>query len=346
MINKAPLICRACVLPETFPGISFNIDGVCNFCQNASTVKLVEKQFHVLREEMAAAIQLRLGTSSKGDYDCVVAYSGGKDSTYTLKLLSQTYGLRCLAVTIDNGFMSEQARKNCDTVTTALGIDYVVFKPASSFMNNMYLQSIKKPEVHAKAAIKRASNLCNSCINLINIQMIRYAIQHKISIVAGGYIGGQVPKDAAILDIDLATLVKTRQSMHNKYVSFFGDESRQYMQLSEHLTSDQEIKSILIINPMLTVHASEDEIVADISMIGWKRTQDTGMNSSNCRLNDLGIAIHNKQYGFNPYVFEISEQVRNGLMDRNTALGKAMSIPEMSQVVWQANAIGLKVDEL
>jgi len=334
------------VLPKSFPGISFNSDGLCNFCQDSPTLSLVGERFAELRKQMVSAIESRLGVHANSDYDCIVAYSGGKDSTYTLKLLSEKYGLRCLAITIDNGFMSDQARKNCEIVTTALGVDHIILKPSSNFVNNMYLQSIKNPQVHAKSAIKRASNICSSCINLINIQMIRHAIQNEVSIVAGGYIGGQVPKDAAMIELDLLTLVKTRQLMQNKYTSFFGHDSKRYMQLPERLLSNQEITKILIINPMLTECVSQEEIIADISLLGWKKTQDTGMNSSNCRLNDLGIAVHNKQYGFNPYIFEISEQVRNGLMDRESALIKATAVPDIKEVIWQANIIGLNLDEL
>jgi 7-cyano-7-deazaguanine synthase in queuosine biosynthesis len=338
-------ICTACVLPDSFPGIGFDSQGLCNFCQDAPPVATVTERFQALRAKMAAAIEARKSPGSNG-YDCIVAFSGGKDSTYILKLLIETYQMSCLAVTIDNGFMSDQAKKNCDGVTSALGVDYVVFKPSSDFMNNMYVQSVRSPEVHAKVASKRASNMCNSCINLINIHMIKLAMQHDAPVVAGGYIGGQVPKDAAIMDIDLSVLIKSRQAMQSRYTTFFGETAMKYMQLPEDLVERSHLKNVLIVNPMLTVEVTEEQIIDDIRALGWKRTVDTGKNSSNCRLNDLGIAVHHRQYGFNPYVFEISEQVRNGLMDRQTGLDKAYSIPELSEVAWQAKQIGLSLDEI
>lgn len=344
MLAKEAQICSTCVLPDSFPGITFDASGSCNFCQSAPPAHTVTERFAALREKIADAIEAKRATVTDGGYDCIVAYSGGKDSTYTLKLLSEKYSLRCLAVTIDNGFMSDQAKINCDTITTALGVDYIVFKPSSTYMNNMYVQSVENPEVHAKAAIKRASNMCNSCINLINIQMIKLAVQHHAPIIAGGYIGGQVPKDAAMLEIDLSVLVKTRQTMQSKYVAFFGETAMRYMQLPQHLLDRSSLKSVVVINPMLTVELSEEKIIEEISQLGWRRTTDTGQNSSNCKLNDLGIAVHHKQYGFNPYVFEISEQVRNGLIDRETALVKANSIPKFAEVSWQADHIGLKLD--
>jgi hypothetical protein len=335
-------ICTRCVLPDTFPGISFNEGGECNYCQEAPSVASAQERFDSLRVKMSEAIEAKRVNAR--DYDCIVAYSGGKDSTFTLKLLQQVYGLRCLAVTVDNGFMSDQARKNCDVVTTALGVDYVVFKPASNFMNNMYLKSSENSEVHAKAAIKRASNICNSCINLINIHMIKLALQHGAPIVAGGYIGGQVPKDAAMMDIDLKLLIKTRQTMQSKYKESFGSDSDRYMQISPELLSTSQFQKILIVNPMLTVTLTEECIIEEIRQLGWEKPVDTGKNSSNCRLNDLGIAMHFNQYGFNPYVFELSEQIRNGLIDRASALEKASFIPDMKDLVPQARQIGLALN--
>ena len=340
MKTKISQICCNCVLPDTFPGISFDSTGRCNFCKDDPSVK---DKFLELKNIMDIAIESR---KSFGRYDCVVAYSGGKDSTFTLKLLIETYGLKCLAVTIDNGFISEQAKKNCDAVTSMLGVDHFVFKPSTDFMNNMFVQSVRNKDIHSNASIKRASCICNSCINLINIQMIKFALQNDVPIVAGGYIGGQVPKDAAIMDIDLSMLNYTRKAMQSKYQEYLGEIAMKYMQLPVEFLERSLIKKLLIINPMLTVKATEEKIINEIKPLGWTKTSDTGNNSSNCRLNDLGIAIHYHQYGFNPYVFEISEQIRNGLIDRDTALEKVNYIPEFADVLWQAQRIGLNLNDI
>ena len=72
------------------------------------------------------AAMKKAGTSHR--YDCVVGVSGGVDSSYLLYTAVQ-YGLRPLAVNLDNGFNSEIAVQNIYKVTSALGIDletYVV----------------------------------------------------------------------------------------------------------------------------------------------------------------------------------------------------------------------------
>lgn len=55
-------------------------------------------------------------------YDCLIGVSGGVDSSYLLHLATE-YGLRPLAVNLDNGFNSEIAVQNIYKVTQKLGID-------------------------------------------------------------------------------------------------------------------------------------------------------------------------------------------------------------------------------
>lgn len=54
------------------------------------------------------------------EYDAVMCYSGGKDSTYTLMLAVKKYGLKVLSFTLDNGFISPVAFDNINRVTDAL----------------------------------------------------------------------------------------------------------------------------------------------------------------------------------------------------------------------------------
>ncbi len=330
--------CTRCILPSTFPSIKFDADGVCNYCRKAPDEAQLAIERDNLRERMEAAIER---TRGQGEYDCIVAFSGGKDSSYTLMRLVQHYNLRCLAVTIDNGFISEQARQNCYAVTDALGVDFQFFRPAPDFMMNMYRQSVTTGGVQTRASVKRASAICNSCISLINNLMIKFAVQYEAPIIAGGYIGGQVPKNMAVLDLDLIHQNKMRDPMRGKYNQLFGPSSEQFFFIRESLLRKQPENRVMVINPMLTVAVTEEEIIEAIGTLGWKQTKDTGKNSSNCQLNDLGIAIHYRKHQFHPYALEISEQVRHGLMTREHAMAKVGEIPQFIDLAPQMAKVGL-----
>ena len=56
--------------------------------------------------------------------------------------------------------------------------------------------------------------------------------------------------------------------------------------------------------------------------MGWNQPKDTDTNSTNCLLNAFANQVHEKSYDYNPYVFEISKMVREGVMTRQDGLRK------------------------
>lgn len=340
MADDVPL-CRRCVLPATFPGVRLDADGICHYCREAPAPADALARRAALRAQISAAIQGRRGP---GAYDCVVAFSGGKDSSYTLRHLVRDHGVRCLAVLVDNGFVSEQARRNADAVTSALGVDLQIFKPAPDFMRTLYVRSATDADVHTKAAIKRASSLCNSCINLINAHMLKTALQVRAPLIAGGYLGGQVPRDAAVLPLDLRTQAAAREIAVQRYVEHFGPGARAYFDAHAALPAEGDAR-IQILNPMLALDVTEDEVIAGVAELGWRRVTDVGLNSSNCRLNDLGIVLHHRRHQFHPYAFEMSELIRAGVMTRERALQKVGVVPSLADVAPQAAQLGLELSQ-
>ena len=98
-------LCCRCVLPETFPGITFDDYGVCNHClRDKSSESEVASKKRIYRERLETLIEDTKGSAPT--YDAIMAFSGGKDSSYTLKILRKRHNLRILAFTFDNHFVS------------------------------------------------------------------------------------------------------------------------------------------------------------------------------------------------------------------------------------------------
>jgi tRNA(Ile)-lysidine synthase TilS/MesJ len=126
--------CSRCLLPETYPNIRYNGDGVCNYCLSYTPI---EYKGEPKLEELLDTYLNR--TRNKGEkYDCVVAVSGGRDSTFMLYELVEAYDMKVLAYNYDNGFVSEQAKLNLKRMTDALGVDLVTIKydQTKYFRNN------------------------------------------------------------------------------------------------------------------------------------------------------------------------------------------------------------------
>jgi tRNA(Ile)-lysidine synthase TilS/MesJ len=334
--RRATRVCMRCLLPDTMPGLSFNSEGLCSICQETPSLEVLAADRASLRAKLSAVIDAHRG---KRPYEVIVAFSGGKDSSFTLKYLAGELGLRCLAVTIDNGFLSGGTYANCKAVCDALGVDHLLFTPNARFAKRMYRVSAQSDDIHAPSAIKRASSICSSCIAMINTFMLQKAMELRVSIVAGGYLGGQVPRDGALMSIRPGQQVRIRTSMVNRLVKVLGEDSRPYFDLATQAAdADHEVT---VINPMLGVDLSEDAILASLAPLGWVRPKDTGRTSTNCRLNDLGVYIHARRHGFHPYAMEIAEQLRQGTLSIDRAKSKLEDLPQRAEVRWLADQIGL-----
>jgi N-acetyl sugar amidotransferase len=104
--------------------ITFDADGVCNYCQDfitrASAVIFDNPEQRQL--QLNALVQEIKDAGKNKAYDCIVGVSGGVDSSWTL-VEAKRLGLRPLAVHMDNGWNSELAQSNIANLIQRLGVD-------------------------------------------------------------------------------------------------------------------------------------------------------------------------------------------------------------------------------
>jgi glutamine---fructose-6-phosphate transaminase (isomerizing) len=119
--------CVRCLLPSTYPDITFNDEGVCNHCLSYKIPEpLGEEQF------------LEIIHSKRGaQYDCLLGISGGKDSCYVAYLAKKKFELRILAVSYDFPFMVDLARDNAKAVCKSLGIELLIVKSNNNLEYNL-----------------------------------------------------------------------------------------------------------------------------------------------------------------------------------------------------------------
>jgi N-acetyl sugar amidotransferase len=113
--------CKKCLYSDKIPGLKFK-DGVCDACQDTANL---EKEFPTGLQGQAKIDEWvkEMKEAGKGKkYDCIVGFSGGCDSSYLLHLCVQ-YGLRPLAVQLDNNWNTKIAEENIKAVTSKLGVD-------------------------------------------------------------------------------------------------------------------------------------------------------------------------------------------------------------------------------
>ena len=112
--------CSKCVLPHSYPLISFDENGVCNYCRD-------HKREEYLGEDLF--IKLLSEIKERGNrYDCLIPVSGGRDSAYVLWQMKEVYKARVLAYNYDNGFVSSIAKENLKKMSEILDVELVTLK--------------------------------------------------------------------------------------------------------------------------------------------------------------------------------------------------------------------------
>lgn len=115
--------CKKCGFPNTRPGIYFDEDGICQGC-------IYEKQkdkidWNERWEELIDYNYRRVG----GDYDCIIAVSGGKDSYFQTHIFKEKLGLTCLLMCVDDGFTHTKAGiHNLKNLSKEFDCDLFIYK--------------------------------------------------------------------------------------------------------------------------------------------------------------------------------------------------------------------------
>ena len=163
--------CVTCGLPETYETIEYDSEGVCNICRGArhkrQSIDWAERK-HVLDQ----LIEKHRGKTA---YDCIVPFSGGKDSTFQLYYLMKEYKLKPLVVRFNHGFMRQVIQDNNQRTFKKLGVDVLEFTPNWHIVKRVMLESFK-----------RKTDFCWHCHTGIYSYPLRVALMYKVPLVFWG----------------------------------------------------------------------------------------------------------------------------------------------------------------
>ncbi len=167
-------ICSRCVLPDTFPGIAFDSEGICSVCRDH------EQKWRdwdaSLPERRRILDRLCADAKAKGrPFDALVPLSGGKDSTYVLWVAVKELGLRCLAYSLDNGYLTDVAKQNIDRACRRLDVEHVYYCLAPETTNEFFALFMRK-----------TGYFCSVCMRAIEMATALVADIHRVPLVFGG----------------------------------------------------------------------------------------------------------------------------------------------------------------
>ena len=134
-------ICTRCIMTDKGdPTITFDGQGRCNYCTDA--LQKINTTAYFPNEEGARRLEAMLAKIKKDGegkpYDCIMGISGGLDSAY-LAYLGYTWGLRILAVHVDDGYDTDISKENIRKLVEAAHIEMITIRPDAEQYNDLLL---------------------------------------------------------------------------------------------------------------------------------------------------------------------------------------------------------------
>ena len=167
--------CSKCILPDDYPTITFDENGVCNYCKDYKTIE------YLGAEKLKADLDKFRIREAK--YDCLIPVSGGKDSTFVLYQMSKIFGLKVLAFNYDNCVTHPQAQENVREVTNSLGVDLIIKR--NEKQKNYMITNLKA--YLRKPLLAMVPMLCTGCRFGIMGNAFNVAKEYKIPIIIIGW---------------------------------------------------------------------------------------------------------------------------------------------------------------
>ncbi|MBA3604312.1 MAG: glucosamine 6-phosphate synthetase, partial [Parachlamydiaceae bacterium] len=345
--------CSKCILPETFPFIHLDSLGICNYCHNHRPKAQIHS-FDKLKELVEPY------RKKNGQADCIVPFSGGRDSTYSLHIVKKELNLNPIAFTYDWGMVTDLARRNIARACGKLGVENIVvsadikWKRANIKAN--IVAWLKKPDLGMiplfMAGDKYFFYYCEQVKKQTGIDLNIWGINNLENTDFKTGFAGLAPKfdKERIYSISLRNQLKLfgfvfrnlaaspgyiNQSMFDSLGSFavrYLTSKKDYFHLFDYYKWDEQELESLIKNEYK-----------------WEKAIDT---NSTWRIGDGTASFYNYIYytvaGFTENDTFRSNQIREGLISRSEAL-KKISVENRVRyetLRWYFEIVGLDFKEV
>ena len=348
--------CCRCVLPETFPFISFDSSGCCNYCRSYRP-RYRHLDPAAAKQNFIASLEKYRGAG--GSPNVIVPFSGGRDSSYGLHLIKKEFRLTPITFTYDWGMVTDLARRNVARMCGQLGIQNILVSADIIAKRDNIRKNVaawlRRPDLGLvplfMAGDKHFFRVVNEIKRQTGIRLDLWSANPlENTDFKSGFCG--VPPDFEKKRVDYL-------SFHRKVrmAAYYG---KHFLANPRYLNSS--IADTLgaffayYIEPrrdffFIFDHMVWDEREVNLTLLGeydWELAPDT---KSTWRIGDGTAPFYNYIYmtarGFSEFDTFRSNQVREGMMTRDEALASVLveNRPRAASLRWYLSTIGLDFND-
>lgn len=343
--------CTRCILPETMPYIRFDDEGVCNYCHNYK-----QRNKPKPKEELFKLVE---PYRREHGPDCIVPFSGGRDSCYGLHLIVNELKMKPITYTYDWGMVTDLGRRNISRMCAELGVENIIVadditKKRDNIAKNLkaWLKSphlgmvsiLTAGDKHFFRHVETIKKQTGININLWGTSPL------EVTHFKAGFLG--IPPDFEEEKVYSSGARKQLRYQKLRFKAML--QSPGYFNRSlwdtlsgEYYRSFQKKTDYFHIFDYWTW---EEKLVDQtLAMYDWEKAPDT---STTWRIGDGTAALYNYIYytvaGFTEHDTFRSNQIREGQITREEALVRVRdeNQPRYPNIKWYLDAIGMDFTEV
>lgn len=341
--------CTRCILPDTMPFITFDARGICNFCRLHTPIRYLGQK--ALEKHIALSIKKSRHTGAK----CIVALSGGRDSSYGLHYIKTVLKMNPIAYTYDWGMITDLARRNQARLVGKLGVEHIIVSAdidqKRAYVRRNILAWLKRPKLGMvpifMAGDKQAEYYAEKLRQHTRIPLIFYCRGNELETeeFKFGYCGVTNGTPQGVTH-NLSTSGKIRMALYYAHA---------YLQNPAYINGSLfDILSAyyaMYLMPHNFVYLwhyipwKEDAIIHTLKeTYGWETATDT---KNTWRIDDGTVPFYNYIYyvaqGFTENDTFRSNQIREGIITRADALRLVSeeNRPRYEALAWYFNTLNL-----
>lgn len=344
--------CTKCILPETMPFIRFNEQGVCNYCLSYKPRNKPKP-----KEELFKLVE---PYRKKDGLECIVPFSGGRDSCYGLHLIVEELKLKPVTYTYDWGMVTDLGRRNISRMCAELGVENIIIAADISRKRKnirMNLEAwLKSPHLGMMAMLtagdKHFFRYVEDVKKQTGVQLNLWGINPlEVTHFKTGFLGIKpdfeeervyshgvlkqlryhAKRFRAMMDSPGYFNSSLWDTLSGEYYRSF-TKKKDYYHIFDYWRWDEEIVNSCLIN-----------------QYGWELAPDT---STTWRIGDGTAAFYNYVYytvaGFTEHDTFRSNQIREGQMTRERALElvEDENRPRYQNIRWYLDTLGMDFERV
>jgi predicted glutamine amidotransferase len=342
--------CTKCILPETMPFINFDSQGVCNYCRSY-------KLRNVPRPKQELFDLVESYRRANGN-DCIVPFSGGRDSCYSLHLIVKELKMKPVTYTYDWGMVTDLGRRNISRMCAELGVENIIVAADIEQKRKNIRQNLrawlKAPHLgmisiltagdkHFFRYVEAIKKQTGINLNLWGVNPL------EVTHFKSGFLG--VPPDFEEKRVYSHGALKQMRYQYLRFKAML--QSPGYFNSSIWDTlSGEYYRSFTKKSDYFHVFDfwqwEEDLVDKTLALYDWEKSPDT---NTTWRIGDGTAAFYNYIYytvaGFTEHDTFRSNQIREGQLTREKAiqLTEDENQPRYQNIRWYLDAVGIDFEE-